>query len=167
MIFSKPTKHQETKVGYSESYHLDTEDLSFTIETVSGGWRALSSIEENSLVYILRGGGTAKLKKDGKEFSIDGEIAIDIPAHSFFKLDEGQYRYAYITGLTSHSVEENKGTKEFEISEKPRLIYVLDGIGNANFDNNKHVLKEGYLMEFPKDSNVVLNGNFKYILING
>lgn len=166
MIFTKPTKHADTRTGKAESYHLDSEDVTFTIESIAGGWRAFNPTERDSLVYVLQGIGSAKLK-DTKDFAINGEVAIPVPSHSFFKLEEGQYRYAYAKGAKSHSVEQNRGSKSYTQSDTTRLAYILDGIGNAFVEGANYVLKEGYLFEFPKDSDVELRGNFKYILING
>lgn len=166
MIFSKPTKHQDTRIGQADSYDLESDDLTFVIESVAGGWRAFNPTEENSLVYVMQGIGSAKLK-DTKDFAINGEVAIPVPSHSFFKLEEGQYRYIYARGVANHSLEVNKGVTSFNPSTNSRLAFVLDGIGNVKVDGINCILKEGYLFEFPKDAEVELNGNFKYLFING
>ena len=162
MIFTKPTKRFEKKAGFTESYHLDTENVSFDVNTIIGGWDAYSPAKDEKFVYVLRGLGKVFLGEGEKEFDVEGGERVDIPERTSHTL-RGQLKYVLTYGMGDFKIDNNEGLKEFGPSDKSRFIYIIDGLASVVIDGERDVVRENYLVEVPAGVNFSLEGKVNYI----
>lgn len=170
MLYAKPSMKNESKAGYLESYHLDSENMNFAIHTVVGGYEAFEGLNnKNRFAYVLRGIGTAIYTPEDRTVSdlLEG-VSVEIPAGQPFKMD-GQLRYALVgaNGETKLSTNRKGENTVGQSGNDSTLIFVLDGIGNIVIDGHVHVLKEETLVEVPPNTVYELRGNFEYIVARG
>lgn len=167
MLYQKPTIKSPSKAGYLETYHLETENMKFSIHTVVGGYESFLGINDKKrLAYVLRGIGTAIYKPEDRTVAtlLEGTV-VEVPAGQSFEMD-GQLRYALVESKEDAKVLQNR-REENTVSKSgddSTLIYVLNGIGNLVIDGKIHVLREETLAEVPANTVYELKGNFEYII---
>lgn len=170
MLYAKPTMKNPSKAGYLEAYHLETENIKFSIHTVVGGYEAFDGVNnKNRFAYVLRGIGTAIYTPEDKTVaSLLEEVEVRVPAGQSFKMD-GQLRYVLVESSDEAKILENR-KEENTVSKSGNdstLIFVLNGMGNLVIDGKIHVLREETLAEVPANTTYELKGNFKYIIAKG
>lgn len=163
MIYNHPTKRNENAHGYTESYHFENEVAKLNIGTITAGYKDFFPTQSKRFYYIKHGIGNAI--KGSNEYVLTDNVTLDFPSNCSFRL-EGQMKFIEVTGDTSTKVVEINDSLKFDNDNNSHLLYIIDGLAFAKFENFGKVVREDSFIEVPKNSQFELKGKVKAILVD-